>query len=421
MPSHRKILIIGQNYAPETSGNAPYTSSLASGLASSGWTTRVITAQPYYPAWRVTPGYDKWASTTEEGGVRVDRKRHFVPRHPTGFSRLMSEISFGVRSLLAPWGKRDVVVFVSPSLFAVGVALLRAKVARQPIVIWVQDLYSLGISETGQGGARIARLMASVESVVLRRAHAVVTIHERFQRNVIEKLGCEPERVHVVRNWTHLGDTAPIDREAVRARMGWTGDELVVLHAGNMGVKQGLENVVAAARIATEQGKHIRFVLLGGGNQRANLFSLGQDVEKLEFVDPLPDDEFRSVLAAADVLLVNEKPGVSGMSVPSKLTSYMGTGLPILAATDSGSVTDEELAISGAGVTVPAGDAAALVRAAEGLRADPGKRAELGDAGLLFRKRHFDERSAIKRYAHVLEEVVAVRGGPPNNGQGTRQ
>lgn len=416
MPSRRNVLIVGQNYAPETSGNAPYTSSLAAGLASSGWAARVIAAQPYYPAWQVAPGFDKWATSATESGVRVDRKRHFVPRRPTSFTRLLSEISFGVRSLLAPWGKRDVVVFVSPSLFAVGVAVLRAKATRQPVVIWVQDLYSLGVSETGQGGARIARLMASVESSVLRRADAVVTIHERFQRHVIEALECEAARVHVVRNWTHLSETPAVDREAVRARMGWTNEELVVLHAGNMGVKQGLENVVAAARIAAQRGKAIRFVLLGGGNQREHLVALGGGIEKLEFVDPLPDDEFQSVLAAADVLLVNEKPGVSGMSVPSKLTSYMGTGLPVLASTDPGSVTDEELALSGAGVTVPAGDAAALVRAAEDLQNDAGRRAELGEAGLQFRKRHFDERSAIKRYAHVLEGVIVGRGGPHNDG-----
>jgi glycosyltransferase involved in cell wall biosynthesis len=421
VPNPRSVLIIGQNYAPETSGNAPYTTSLASGLATLGWSVRVLTAQPYYPNWAVAPGFDHWATSSEEHGVRVDRKRHFVPRRPNGLTRLLSELSFGARSVLAPWGKRDVVVFVSPSLFAVGVALVRAKLTHQPVVVWVQDLYSLGVSETGQGGARIANMMTAMESAVLRRADTIVTIHDRFRRNVIDVLGCRPDRVRVVRNWTHLPERAASDRARVRGRMGWNDDELIVLHAGNMGVKQGLENVVSAARLAGEQDKSVRFVLLGGGNQRDRLVALGRGVDRLEFVDPLPDEAFQEVLGAADVLLVNEKPGVSGMSVPSKLTSYMGTGLPVLAATDSGSVTEEEVRLSGAGVTVPAGDAAALVAAADELRSDPRKRVELGQSGLQFRQRHFDEPSAIGRYAHLLEEVVAGQRRPPAEDQGISQ
>ena len=39
---------------------------------------------------------------------------------------------------------------------------------------------------------------------------------------------------------------------------------MIALHAGNMGVKQGLENVVEAARQADATRSPVRFVLLGG-------------------------------------------------------------------------------------------------------------------------------------------------------------
>jgi colanic acid biosynthesis glycosyl transferase WcaI len=112
---------------------------------------------------------------------------------------------------------------------------------------------------------------------------------------------------------------------------------------------------------------------------------------------------------------------VSGMSVPSKLTSYMGTGLPVLASSDEGSVTEEEITISKAGITVRAGDPGALLTAAEELGADPSRRTTMGRAGLQFRQRHFDEKHAIERYAHVLEEVVAGRRRPPMENQGTTE
>ena len=46
-----KILIIGVNYAPETSGIAPYTSAMAEGLQAAGHEVSIITGIPHYPQW----------------------------------------------------------------------------------------------------------------------------------------------------------------------------------------------------------------------------------------------------------------------------------------------------------------------------------------------------------------------------------
>src|SRR5699024_8670264 len=154
-----------------------------------------------------------------------------------------------------------------------------------------------------------------------------------------------------------------------------------VLHAGNMGAKQGLENVVAAARLATDRDLPVRFVLLGDGHRRQDLQRAATGEPRVQFLDPVPDAEFAVTLAAADVLLVNELPGLTEMSVPSKLTSYFATGLPVLGAVDPGSTTAEELVAAGAAPTVPAGDPAALVTAVERLRDDPELCRRLGAAG----------------------------------------
>ncbi|XGU20959.1 glycosyltransferase [Rhodococcus sp. 3Y1] len=140
------------------------------------------------------------------------------------------------------------------------------------------------------------------------------------------------------------------DLTAARTKFGWSPDETIVLHTGNMGVKQGLENVVEAARLADEQSLPIRSVLVGDGNQRPNLEAAAVGVDRIDFVRPLDDQDFRTAMAAADVLLVNEAPGIVGMAVPSKLTSYFSSGTPIVAATDVASTTADEIRASGAGV-----------------------------------------------------------------------
>ena len=155
---------------------------------------------------------------------------------------------------------------------------------------------------------------------------------------------------------------SPIVRHAdVRTRLGWASNDVVVLHAGNMGKKQGLENVIAAARLADKSNSRVRFVLMGDGNQRRALEELAIGIKALQFVSPLPGDEFMEALASADFLLVNELPGVKDMAVPSKLTSYFNAGVPVIAATDSGSVTAAEIAASCGGVRVDAADPLALL------------------------------------------------------------
>ncbi|MFZ7086703.1 glycosyltransferase family 4 protein [Curtobacterium sp. RRHDQ10] len=406
MDTRGSVVIVGLNYAPETTGIAPYTSALARGLAARGWRVRVITTHPHYPSWTL-PAAAPWSEDATVDGVRVSRRRHFVPRRPRGVLRLLSEVSFGLRAVTARWGRADVVVLVSPSLFASAMAILRLRLTgqRTPVLTWIQDLYSLGITETGQGSSRVAAAMARVESWTVRQSDVVAVIHDRFRDHVLSELGGFEDSTAVVRNWTHLADRPPVDRRAVRHRLGWSDSDVVVVHAGAMGVKQGLSNVIDAAELAASRSSAVRFVMIGGGSQRAALVASAHGVPTIEILDSLPDEEFQAALQAADVLLVNEKPGVAGMAVPSKLTSYFNAARPVVAATDPGSVTESEVRRAGAGVVVPAGDPVALVVALEALGSDPAHADELGRSGLAFRREFLAEERAIDGYARILADL----------------
>ena len=406
-----RILILGINYGPELTGIAPYTSSLAGGLAAEGHQVRVRTTHPHYPEWTIRAGYGQWKRTEVIDGVTVERLRHYVPKSPSSIKRLVSEITFGMRATIGRWHGPDVIIMLSPALFSSGLANMRKLLFHRnvPSVVWVQDLYGLGVSETGAAGSGVAKFIASVESRLLRSATGVVVIHKRFAEHVQSKLKVDPRRVKVVRNWTHLPASVPQSHHEIRQRLGWKDSEAIALHAGNIGAKQALENVVEAARLADKSGEKIRFVLLGRGNQRESVELSASGVERIQFIDPLPGDEFQQAMAAADVLIVNEKRGLAEMAVPSKLTSYFSTGLPVVAATDAGSITADEIASSQGGVRVDAEDPAALLRAVRDLAANPSLAASFGKRGHDFRESVLSENAAIGSYAAWLCEL-AVRG-----------
>lgn len=407
-----RITILGLNYSPEPSGNAPYTSGLAEGLREAGHKVHVITGYPHYPEWRLRDGYTGLTSKEEIDGIQVTRVRHFIPGKPTALSRLIMELSFGLRLILASWHSPDVILLVSPALFSSGLALLKAKFGtRRPRVgIWVQDIYSHGVVETGTGGQRLSQAMTTVEGLILRSCHGVVAIHERFRDFMVSRVGVPASNIRVIRNWTHLPPTPPSDRTAIRHKMKWSDDDIIVLHAGNMGQKQGLENVVASARLASERQSKVRFVLMGDGNQRKVLEATAHGVRNLDFVDPLPGDEFQQALAAADILLVNERGGVKDMAVPSKLTSYFNAGVPVVAATDPGSVTASEIEMSGGGIRVDAGNPAALLDALEDLSSDHDRSRELAIRGLEFRQVTLSKAVAIAHYDEFLSGLASGRG-----------
>ncbi len=408
-----KITIFGINYFPEVTGIAPYTTGMAEGLAACGHEVNVVTGLPHYPEWRVYDGYRSQRSYRETiNGVTVDRLRHYVPEKPSPRNRIRMEASFARAALAAGFDRPSVVIAVSPALLSTAGVVAAARLKKVPVGVVVQDLYGKGVVETGAMGGKTADLAAQFEARVLRSASGVSVIHDRF-RSVLNSVGVDNDAMTVIRNWTHLDgsdNASAVDSADVRRQYGWGADELIVVHAGNMGAKQGLENVIATARLAAAElpAKTVRFVLLGDGNQRPRLYEEGAGVGSLDFVKPLPDKEFRTLLDAADVLLLNEKPGVGDMAVPSKLTTYFMTGKPVVAATEQSSAAAAEVRAAGAGVVVAPGDPRALLDAVLRIGRDSSGAARFGEAGKRFSRSILDSGSAIGRYDEWARGLAAA-------------
>ncbi|RUP84053.1 MULTISPECIES: glycosyltransferase family 4 protein [unclassified Kocuria] len=360
-----RILIIGLNYSPEHTGIAPYTAGMARALREEGWHVEVVTGLPHYPQWQVHEGYPRQDGPLEViDGVPVRRIPHPVPHDAGQLRRLGMEIVFGLRAAAAPWGDPDVVVLITPALFASAILRVRAALTRTPVLVWVHDIYTAGLAETGAARGPVTRVMRAVEGTFLRSCNGVVVIHDRFSDYLRRHMGVAGEKITTVRNWTHIAEAPTVDTAALRRRFGWEPQDVVVLHTGNMGAKQDLANVAAAARVAEERGAPLRFVLVGGGHQRPQLEELAATTPRFEVLPSVDNETYAGLLRAADILLVNERPGLTEMCVPSKLTSYFTADRPVLAAVEAAGPSAAELAAADAGIRVEPGDPEALVAGA---------------------------------------------------------
>lgn len=405
-----RVLVVGINYAPEHTGIAPYTSQACGHLAAVGADVFVLAGVPHYPHWTLPASYRRRVRTHEQHGrVTVRRLRHSVPSRQSALTRSTYEVTFGLHVLAQrlPW-RPDVVLAVTPSLLGSLAAAATARRFGVPLVLWVQDLMGHGTAQSGiAGGHRVSRVTHAIERRAALQASTVMIVSEAF-RSQLQEMGVLDERIQLVPNWTHVQSPRQ-DRESVRQRLGWDDDEFIALHSGNMGLKQGLENIVEAARLASDGSLPIRFVLMGDGSQRAMLESISAGAPNVMLLSPADSDEFPDILAAADVLLVNERASAVDMSLPSKLTSYFSVGVPVVAAVPSGGGTTAEMERSGGGIVVPAEDPAALLEAVRSLALAPGAREALGQAGVRHAAKHLGAATSLGRLAGIVAANVNGR------------
>ncbi|MDQ0793375.1 glycosyltransferase [Streptomyces sp. B1I3] len=399
----RRLLVVSTNYAPEVTGIGPYATQLAEHWAGAGARTQVLTGMPHYPAWRVDERYrGVWRMRETREGVSVHRRRHYVPPRQSAVRRALFEASVLTHGLLAPPpGRPDAVISQMPSLAGGVIAARVARRHRVPHIPVVQDLMGAAAAQSGiRGGGRAAAVAAAAERYALRGATLVGVIHESFVPGVTA-LGVDPGRIRLVPNWTHV-ERPTADRAATRARLGWREDTPVLLHSGNMGLKQGLDVLVELARMAPD----IRVVLMGDGNQRGTLRELAGALTNIDFSPPADAADFTDVLAAADVLAVTQRASVLDMSVPSKLTSYFVSGRPVVASVAGEGGTAEEVRRSGAGTLVAPEDPAALLAAVRELAGDPAAADALGAHGPRYVARHLSREAGLARFDALLAEAL---------------
>jgi colanic acid biosynthesis glycosyl transferase WcaI len=408
----RRILICSSYYWPEESGNAPYVTGLAEYLAARGHDVCVATGFPHYPSW--SSSEVRLIQKEQRNGVTIRRRAHYVPRRQSALHRALYEGSLAVGGLTAlPVARRpDLVIAEMPTLAAGALALGAAALSRARLAVIFQDLQGRAAAQSGiPGGDAVARVVGRAELLIARRAAMVGVIAEGF-RDFLEAGGVRSDRIHRVRNWSTYAEPKELVEET-RERLGWGQDEFVCLHAGNMGRKQGLENVLEAAALTTNAG--VRFVLAGDGNERATLEALvtARRLRNVQFLGIQPSGgPFDAMCRAADVLLVNQRGAVRDMSLPSKLTTYFSAGRPVIAAVHERSETAAEVMRSNGGRIVPADRPVALAAAIARIASDPMGRATFGAAARVYAAETLSRDATLARIESLLLSATPVPHGP---------
>lgn len=337
-----KLLIYSLNYSPELTGIGKYNGEMSGWLVNNESDVQIISAKPYYPEWEVHRDYSGFGyKTSVESDVLVTRCPLYVPAKPTALKRIVHLASFAFTSALAVISKLfssktrpDVLFVVQPTLFITPVALFFAKLVGAKTVLHIQDyevdaMFGLGLANEGSFLSRIAY---GVETWFMRRFDVVSTISFSMMKRAEQK-GVNADQILFFPNWADTDFVTPdVDGSSIRNEWGLASRDKVVLYAGNMGAKQGLEMVLeAAAKYQTEINQAtsaVKFVFVGAG---AHVDALKQMAQSLQLDNvifkPLQAwEDVPAMLVMADVHLVVQKKGAADAVLPSKLTNILSAG-----------------------------------------------------------------------------------------------
>jgi glycosyltransferase involved in cell wall biosynthesis len=386
-------------YPPEVGAPQARISALARELSARGAAVTVHTGFPHYPDGVIRPPYSNRPYLIEqEGAVRIVRTAVY-PTPNRGFARrILNHASLSVSALAGVRlaGPADVVVCESPPLFLAAAAIPYARVKRAALLLNVADRWPASAVELGAlSDRRAIRAAELLERAAYRRAAAISVPTE----GLVDDLESVPAAHGKV---VRLGPAVDIDRFDPAPPP--QGDRLRVLYAGTIGMAQGLDTLVEAARRA---GRDVVEVTVAGDGADAPLLRerlARERIANVRMVGSVPHDEVPALYARADaaVVLLRDRPLFEG-ALPTKMLEAMAAARPIvLSARGEAPRLVREC---GAGVVVPPEDPDALAGAFAELAADGGRLTELGAAGRRCAVERFSRERVVGLWWEVLERL----------------
>jgi glycosyltransferase involved in cell wall biosynthesis len=213
-------------------------------------------------------------------------------------------------------------------------------------VNWVHYVHAAWMPPVSAGGwarrlkGTLARRSALVsERMAVVRARLILANSERTRRDLVERLGVDPARVHTI----YLGVDAERfrpptedERSEARRRLGWADGRPTLAFVGApYDLRKGFDTLFTAwKRLASESSWMARLVVLGGGGAeleiwraRVNESGLGDTIQFLGLRSDVP-----AVLAACDALVSPTRYEPYGLGIQEALC----LGLPAYVSASAG-------------------------------------------------------------------------------------
>lgn len=239
---------------------------------------------------------------------------------------------------------------------------------------------------------------------VYRAADAVLAL-TTAERDELQRLGVEPDRIHVI--WSAADPPLPADAARFRQRIDGS-DAPLVLFMGQQYQYKGITELVAAVDMVRRRKVSAELVVIGPSTPFSERFFAQHSYPWLHLLGRVDEQTKWDALEASSVVCLpsrNEAFGRVYLEGWSKGKPVIGARIP----------TVQEVITEGkTGLLVEPGSSEQLAAAIERLLTNPSLAAEMGANGALELARRFSWSSVVERveaaYAAVLDRDPSGRG-----------
>ena len=413
-----KLLILTQYFPPEVGAPQNRLFELAVRLKAAGVEVTVLTAMPNYPQMEIYEAYKNKAYCFENmEGLLVHRSSIFVSTNKSIVNRLRNYFSFVISSARAANKLPDHFDFLlceSPPLFLGYSALYLARKKKAKLLFNVSDLWPESAEKLGVVSNSFllnraykleARLYKSAALVTGQTQGICASIQKRF-----------PDvKTYWLPNGVDLNYYHPqrIEPGSWRKENGFLDTDVIFMYAGIIGIAQGLEIILEAAK-RTQQHPHIKYVLMGSGPEKDKLVEQckQQGIGTVYFKPPVPKLQMPAILKSINAAIIPlKKLDLFLGAIPSKVFENLAMEIPVLLGVD-GEARELFIERGKAGLYVEPGNVDQLAAAVLQLANNPEQAKALGKNGREFVMQYFNRETIA---AGLLAELKKLQTSQPSS------
>lgn len=363
----KRILIISQHYWPE-----PFRiSDLAEGFTQLGIKVDVLCGLPNYPNGEWYEGYSFFYPRKQvKNNIAIYRAGEIRRKGNTNCSIFLNYISWPFCAVLNLWRLRNkydaVYCFnTSPILMCIP-ALIYGKLRKIPVIefvgdLWPENLYSVLKIEN----SFLKGIADKICKAIYKSCDKIITVSPGVQNIIQSRTGKRDEDFSIIPQYCEDFYACTVyDKELAEKFKGTFN----IVYAGNLSPAQDMDTLIEAfSMLRNSYKERVHLWIIGDGMSKQNVEKKVKMCELQDIVtlwgrvEPVEIPKFTSM---ADVIYIGlAKSSNLGLTVPSKVSSVLAAGKPVLACLDGNAA--DAIRDANCGIVCESGDIDALKNAIE--------------------------------------------------------
>lgn len=406
-----KLLILTQYFPPEVGAPQNRLFELAVRLQKLGVDITVLTAMPNYPQMEIYKEYLGKDYVYEElEGLKVHRSSIYVSKSKSIINRLRNYFSFVISSAKtgkSKLGNFDFLLCESPPLFLGYSAMRLAKSKNAKLIFNVSDLWPESAEKLGVVNNKfLLKLAYNLESKLYKRSVLVTGQTQGICESINTRF--PSVKTYWLPNGVDLNyyDPSKVNESDWRAKNNFSKDDVILLYAGIIGLAQGLETILTAAKNLKDNLK-LKFVFIGSGPEKEKLLKIKaeQQLNNVFFLDAITKKEMPEVLKTVNAAIIPlRKLDLFLGAIPSKTFENLAMEVPILLGVD-GEARKLFIDKGNAGIYFEPENAEKLTKAILKLLSDKELALQMGKNGRRFVYEFFNRENIALQFFDQLKKI----------------